>query len=259
MMMTTASFNAIAQTVTPSQDSSQLPANVAKSSENASPATAQPTPPSPGSTLIVPSEATPPTQPNSTDMNELHDGMKALNPSPTVPAPAPVVIEIPKADPSLFEHIVEAANSKNIDALLDYYSKDSFVVVTEKGEILTDREALRGFYTHTFVGDKKLTLSLNIDKLADIAPGVAVATGKIIMKKEDENQPMESIMTATIRYEDGAWKIVSKHSTLVETVQKPHEHSSEGGFFKTIATLIIGIVVGYFGFKYTAGRKGAQH
>ena len=91
----------------------------------------------------------------------------------------------------------------------------------------------------------------------DIAPGVAVALAKASVRVDGEANPMDLLMSVTLVYEDGAWKIASimKQSKMHDMPVTHEVKEVNNGGFKALLTLIIGAVLGFFGCKMLHKRN----
>lgn len=169
-----------------------------------------------------------------------------------MPAPTAPVAEMPKADASIMEKMTNAWNSKNVDEIIAAHSKDGFIKIDPMGAMYKDTESLKKMLVEKFAGPAH-TYTSTVDMVKDVAPGVAVLAGTMSAYKEGETSKAEMKMafTATFKYEDGAWKAVASQCTMIhdETMEaKPA--ASGGGMGKTIALVIIGALVGFFGARF---------
>jgi ketosteroid isomerase-like protein len=178
--------------------------------------------------------------------------------SHVIAVPTQPVVEMPKADHAFFEGIITDFNNKDIDALISNYSKEELVVVNEKGEVFNDREAIRQLYISMLSGNKKVTASINVDKVIDVAPGVALFCGKVSFKIEGEKDPSDLVFTSTLKYEDGSWKIVSKQTSIVSTLKADEHERPDSNGVKMLITLFIGAVIGYLGSKMFSKKNQAS-
>lgn len=234
-----------------SADSAATPAAPAAPDAATQIAPAMPTTPDAASTVATPAAPAAPTM-------EMHNAVIApATGDSAMPAPAPVVTEMPKADGSIMEAMTNAWNSKNADEIVGMMSKDGFVKVDMMGAAYKDTDSLRKMITEKFAGEA-YTYTSNVDMVKDVAPGVAVISGTMMAHKSSDAAaaPMKVTFTATVKYEDGAWKFVSSQGTSVKDAhaEEAKPAAANGGMGKTLALMVIGVALGFFGGRFTSKK-----
>lgn len=233
-----------------SADSAATPAAPA-APDAAQMAPAMPATPDAAASVATPAAPAAPTM-------EMHNAVIAPATGDTaMPAPAPVVTEMPKADGAIMEAMTNAWNSKNADEIVGMMSKDGFVKVDMMGAVYKDTDSLRKMVTEKFAGEA-YTYTSNVDMVKDVAPGVAVISGTVMAHKSADPAaaPMKVTFTATVKYEDGAWKFVSSQCTMVKEAhaEEAKPASNGGGMGKTLAFVLIGAALGFFGGRFTSKK-----
>ncbi len=174
--------------------------------------------------------------------------------------PAPVVIDIPKADEKFVEKMVNHLNNKEVEDIISIFSKEGFVAVTEAGKIVKDQESLRRMLLDMFTGDKKHKFAATVENVNNFMPGAAVITYNITMTDEAnaEAAPVKLIATSVVRYEDNNWKVVAVQKTEAEKAAPVEEHKSGTSGVKMLLIALIGAAVGFFASRFMPKKDSAQ-
>ncbi|MCE2992794.1 MAG: nuclear transport factor 2 family protein [Alphaproteobacteria bacterium] len=167
------------------------------------------------------------------------------------------VSEMPKADKSFVAKLNEFYNAKNIDGIVDMYSKD-FIVANAHGTI-KNAEDLRKMLIDMLANPNYSTGSLaTVDYMRDIAPGVAVfGIDTTAPASDPATGEMKSYVTMTVKYENNDWKIVSEqvsHKMSIMHAKPEHKEEKQSSGLMTAIAAILGVLVGYLGGKFF-GRK----
>lgn len=110
---------------------------------------------------------------------------------------------------------VTAYNEKDAEALSLLFTKDG-EMTTLKGEGLTSgREAIKARYERHFAGGGIPNLSIEVDSVRLVAPGLAIEDGTAHFTPDgDLNEPPRSVTYTAVLHQDGEgnWKIASSRS-----------------------------------------------
>lgn len=169
-------------------------------------------------------------------------------------APAAVVLEIPKADGTIIDKLINHHNNKEVEDIVAMFSKDGFIKVRNNGNVLKNAEDLRKELVDFFAGDKKHTFTSQVDMIKDVAPGVAIIGGYYNMFEEgNTTHPVAKMYGITVvKYEDNAWKIVASEATDLPKPASEVETAAttSGGGFKMAIIALIGIAIGFLGARF---------
>ncbi|MFI4984172.1 MAG: hypothetical protein ACHP6I_03120 [Rickettsiales bacterium] len=120
----------------------------------------------------------------------------------------PVLPEMPKADPAFTAKIVENFNNNHFEQLASMFTGDGTLVTLndEKMDGATAKSKLETL-KNILPGSK---MSITVEQVKDIAPGVATLTGKLMTSTMD-GKLLTGSVTGTIKYDDHEWKIAALH------------------------------------------------
>lgn len=178
-------------------------------------------------------------------------------------APVAVVLEMPKADGTIIDKFINHHNNKEVEEIVAMFSKDGFIKVRNNGTIIKNTEDLRKELADFFAGDKKHTLTSQVDMIKDVAPGVAIIGGYYNMFEEGNTTTPTSKMygITVVKYEDNAWKIISQEATDLPkdaaSAAEPAQHNGGGGMKMAIVALI-GIAIGFLGSRFMPKKTSAE-
>jgi len=192
----------------------------------------------------------------------------------------PVLGQQEKEDPAHDElravrkAMVEAFNKRDIDALLKHVHKD-VVITWQNGEVSRGHDGLRKYFERMLVGPQSVVLEIHADpqmpELASLyggkTPTLAVAYGTLNDQYKLRNGmefKMDSLWSATLVKEAGAWSIVDFHAStnvfdnevLNVAVKKTMMYAGGGGL--AVGLLLATLVCVVMGRRCRAQPPGTQ-
>jgi hypothetical protein len=208
---------------------------------------------------VTPSSV-PPMQPTqNTDIQSPATESTTITTTPAetvVAAPVAIVAEMPKADGAIIEKLVTHYNNKEVESIISLFDKDGFIMVSGDGKIVKNAEDLRKELVEYFASPKHYTSTAQVDVTKDLAPGIALIGSyyNFFAEGETSSPAMKAYGVSIVKYEDGAWKIVSNELTQIHTGEAVAKHeqptSSGGNPGKMALVALIGAAIGFLASRF---------
>ena len=158
-----------------------------------------------------------------------------------------MLVNLPKADATIVDKLVEAFNSRSYEKYAEMFSKEGFSVVTADFNSVSTPEALKSHWDNKFAATshfKDAKATATVDSVKDLAPGIALITGKMNVTM-DQNTNAMTMFTIIAKYEDNAWKINAMHASskdmmkmILAAEMKPESNAMMDAFYALVGLLI---------------------
>lgn len=117
----------------------------------------------------------------------------------------------------------KAYNAHEVDKLSEQFTSDA-IVVDETGETVTGREEIGRSFRTLFETFPKAKMSISLDSIRLVAPGVAVEDGWTSVIYEPDTPAVISRYTVVHVKKDGHWQMASVRDFPANTELTPHQH-----------------------------------
>ncbi len=159
-----------------------------------------------------------------------------------------MLVNLPKADGSIVDKLVEAFNSRDYEKYSSIFSKEGFTLITSDFQYASTPEALKNKWDakvvdHNFKDSKA---AATVESVKDLAPGIAMITGKFNLVM-DANRTAMSMFTLLVKYEDNAWKINTLHASSKDVMRMvlADEIKPESNAMIDAVYAILGLLIGF--------------
>jgi uncharacterized protein (TIGR02246 family) len=203
---------------------------------------ATPAPVTPVDASAMPVPVTPATPVAPTTMNQM-----PMDASNQVMLQSVMLVNLPKADATIVDKLVEAFNSRSYEKYAEMFSKEGFSVVTADFNSVSTPEALKSHWDNKFAATshfKDAKATATVDSVKDLAPGIALITGKMNLTMDPNTNAM-TMFTIVAKYEDNVWKINSMHASskdmmkmILAAEMKPESNAMMDAFYALVGLLI---------------------
>ncbi len=223
--------------VTPSTNGATAPA---AADGTVAPATPAPVVPVDAST-VVPAN---PVVEQATTINQI-----PMDASKQVMLQSVMLVNLPKADNSIVDKLVEAFNSRSYEKYSEMFSKEGFSVVTADFKNISTPEALKTAWESKFAATshfKDAKATATVDSVRDIAPGIALITGKMNIAVDPKTNAM-SMFTILAKYEENTWRIATMHASSKDLMKMilASEIKPESNVMMDVILAFAGVVIGF--------------
>lgn len=156
-----------------------------------------------------------------------------------------VVPELPKADPAVIAKIADSFNNGHFDQLAAMFSGEGKLVTAndEKAEAASAKGKLEAM-KNMISGSK---MSMSIDQVTDITPGVATFSGRLTTSTV-EGKTLGGSVTGTLKYDSHEWKIVSLHFSskdVAENIAEKRVMEESNPMTQNSIFAFMGVVAGF--------------
>lgn len=171
-----------------------------------------------------------------------------------------VLVNLPKADASILDKFIEAHDSGDFEKYAELFSDDGFNIITGDFKTIKSKQDLKAQWDKKFANDKykNVKLTSSLDTVKDLAPGIAMLTGKFDVNGE-AIQNISSKFTMVVKYDDNEWKILSLHGSSKDIMKMMFEaENPSGGSDSATMTFIVGLlglVIGFVLAKFLKKKK----
>ncbi len=124
--------------------------------------------------------------------------------------------ETPNADPrEVLSRWVDAFNARDLDRICGLYADDAVLWGTFSPSLITSPQGLRDYFTRAFEPGMQASAELQAFRLQPLG-SVAIASGAYLLRAVMTGQcrALPARFTIVLSPVDGAWKILTHHSSL---------------------------------------------
>ncbi|MDF3047455.1 MAG: hypothetical protein K0R73_573 [Candidatus Midichloriaceae bacterium] len=207
-----------------------------------------------------------PSLPSSDVQAPVSEPTISTSPAETVgSAPVAIISETPKADGAIIEKLVAHYNNKEVEPIISLFDKDGFIMVSGDGKIVRNADDLRKELVEYFASSKHYNSTAQVDTVKDLAPGLAMIGSyyNFFNEGDTSNPAMKAYGVSVVKYDDGAWKIVSNELTVMHNGETLaiHDHpaSNNGNLAKMALVALIGAAIGFLTSRFLFSKTNTTN
>jgi len=160
-----------------------------------------------------------------------------------------MIVNLPSADASIVDDIVNAHHEKDFEKFSQMFSEDGFVVITPDYNVINSIEGLEAKWDKVVVNGvsfKDAKINATVDSVKDLAPGIGIFVGRMNVDL-GAGSTAESKFTMIARYIGDEWKIIQMHVSSKDIMKMIIESERVEPMLDLMAMVygLFGVLIGF--------------